>query len=254
MNSPPKISVYETPADLAQAAAEKFVSYSREPRREFISVSLAGCTTPKRVYELLGSEQFRNRVEWSQVHLFFGDERCVPPDHVDSNYAMVLTTLISRIEIPPVNVHRIVGEGDPNANAVSYENELRQFFAGESWPNFDLVLLGMGADGHTASLFPNSGALAETSRWAIAASSDQLPQQRITLTLPVLNHAQRVMFLVTGKEKAARLAQVVSGGTADAPLPAQLIRAGNGNDGSDVDDGAPRSLEWLVDRDAASLL
>jgi len=238
------VIVFETAEQLALAAAERFVEYSRELQgmTDRFSVALAGGNTPRRVYELLATEPFKNRVEWSQVHLFFGDERCVPPEHPDSNYAMAYEALISRVPIPAKNVHRIPGESNPNEGALEYENELRAFFAGLAWPRFDLVLLGMGEDGHTASLFPDSAALKETLRWVVATRNEQSAQDRVTLTVPVFNHAGRIMFLVTGEKKAQRLKEVLRLQPGSEQLPVQAITPING------------MLEWLVDAKAASLL
>ena len=238
------IFVFKTPEQLALAAAERFVEYSNElgDTTERFSVALAGGNTPRRVYELLATERFKNRVEWPQVYLFFGDERCVPPEHPDSNYAMAYEALISRAPIPAKNVHRIVGEGNANENALAYEYQLRTFFAGLTWPRFDLVLLGMGEDGHTASLFPDSAALKEMSRWVAPTRNEQSGQERITLTVPAFNHARRIMVLVTGKKKAQRLKEVLRPQPGSEQLPIQTITPING------------MLEWLVDADAASLL
>ena len=238
------VFVFETPEQLALAAVERFVEYSNELRdmTESFSVALAGGNTPRQVYELLSTARFKNRVEWPQVHFFFGDERCVPPEHPDSNYAMAYEALISRVPIPAKNVHRMLGEGNANENALAYENELRTFFAGLTWPRFDLVLLGMGEDGHTASLFPDSAALKEMSRWVVATRNEQSRQERITLTVPVLNHARRIMVLVTGKKKAQRLKEVLRPQPGSEQLPVQAITPIKG------------MLEWLVDADAASLL
>jgi len=244
MERPSNVFVFETPEQLALAAVERLVDYSNELRdtTEGFSVALAGGNTPRRVYELLATERFKNRVEWSQVHLFFGDERCVPPEHPDSNYAMAYEALISKVPIPAKNVHRMIGESNPNEGALEYENELRTFFAGLTWPRFDLVLLGMGEDGHTASLFPDSAALKEMSRWVVATRNEQSRQERITLTVPVFNHARRTMVLVTGKKKAQRLKEVLRRQPGSGQLPVQAITPING------------MLEWLVDADAASLL
>ena len=238
------ISVFNTPEQLAFAAAERFVECAEESLRESdcFCVVLAGGNTPRRVYQMLATEPFNSRMDWSKVHLFFGDERAVPADHPDSNYAMVYETLISKIAIPTHNVHRIPGEGDVNENARQYENHLRTFFSGQAWPRFDLVLLGMGEDGHTASIFPNSATLNERSRWVVAARNDQSGQDRITLTVPVFNHARRVMFLVVGDKKAQRLKEVLRLQPASEQLPAQAIKPING------------TIEWLVDAEAASLL
>jgi 6-phosphogluconolactonase len=246
------VSAFDTAEQVALAAAERFVECGSEAveNRGAFSVALAGGNTPRRVYELLATERFRDRVAWPQVDLFFGDERAVPPDHPDSNYKMAHEALISQVPIPAKNVRRIIGEGNPNESAQSYEHQLKTFFAGRSWPRFDLVLLGMGADGHTASVFPGSEALHEKLSWVVATKSQPSGQQRITLTLPVINHAARIVFLVTGKEKAQRLREVLEpvgrGQSAvdgrDDLLPVQMVRPVDGK------------LEWLIDRAAASLL
>ena len=238
------VLVFDTPEEVARAAAEKVVAYAKEAivDHHFFSVALAGGNTPRRVYELLASDPFKSLIEWSKVHLFFGDERCVPPHHQDSNYGMVYTALISKIEIPALNVHRIVGEGNPKENAAAYERELRTFFGERSWPRFDLVLLGMGEDGHTASLFPGSDAVHENSKWVAATRMERLEQDRITLTAPVLNHSAHVVFLVTGQGKSKRLSEVLGHQLKSEPLPAQIIHPTDG------------TLEWLVDKSAAVFL
>jgi 6-phosphogluconolactonase len=243
MKAQPSLFVFETPKQVAQAAAERFVEYSNASIREHgkFAVALAGGSTPREAYELLGTGEFKSRVEWSLVHLYFGDERMAPPDSNESNYRMVNEALISQVAIPAENVHRIIGEIAPAESAESYEAELKSFFGNVDWPRFDLVLLGMGADGHTASLFPGSAALKEETRWVVATRHPQTGQARITLTLPLLNHAARVNFLVTGNEKAATLTRVLRG-AADEELPPQMITPVNG------------ILEWLVDRSAASNL
>jgi 6-phosphogluconolactonase len=243
MELPANVFVFDTPEQLAIAAAERFVEYEYPFHGELdpFRVALAGGNTPRRVYELLATERFAHRVEWPHVNLFFGDERCVPPDHPDSNYAMVHQALISRVAIPAKNVHRIIGEGDPGESATLYENQLRTFFAVKSWPRFDLVLLGMGEDGHTASLFPGSDALNEKSKWVVPTRPEGSEHDRISLTVPVFNHAARVIFLITGAGKAARLAQVLRPQPSADPLPAQAIQPVAG------------SVEWFVDRAAASL-
>ena len=238
------VSVFDTPEQVALAMAERFVECTSEFHGELdrFSLALAGGNTPRRVYELLATDPFRNRVRWAHIYIFFGDERCVPPQHPDSNYAMAYDTLISKVPIPATNVHRIIGEGNAVDNARAYENELRTFFAGLSWPRFDLVLLGMGEDGHTASLFPNSAALKEVSHWVVATRNEQSGQNRISLTVPVINHAKRIMFLVTGKKKAQRLKEALRHQPGSEQLPVQAITPIDG------------TLEWLVDAEAASLL
>jgi len=242
MRSAPTVFVFDSPEQVAKAAAERFVDYSLASIHEhgFFAVALAGGSTPRCAYELLGTDEFRSRVEWPQVHLFFGDERMVPPDSAESNYRMVKDALLLRVPLPPENVHRMIGEGATQARAQSYEAELKSFFGATGWPRFDLVLLGMGDDGHTASLFPGTDPLQENVKWVIATSHPESGQARITLTLPVINHAGRVSFLVTGKEKAAPLMRVLHGDAANEQLPAAKIRPVNG------------LLEWLVDKSAAS--
>jgi len=244
MNSDPNVFIFDTPEQVAQAAAERFVDYSAASSADHgsFSVALAGGSTPRRAYELLGSDEFKNRVNWSVVHLFFGDERMVPPDAAESNYRMVNDALLARVPLPPQNVHRINGEIEPEESAALYEAELKSFFATTSWPRFDLILLGMGDDGHTASLFPGGDALNETAKCVVATRHPQSGQARISLTLPVINQSARVVFLVTGKKKAAPLVRVLRGEGANEELPARKVTPVNG------------ILEWLVDRSAASEL
>jgi len=239
---PANVVVFDIPEEVALVAAQRFVEYAKQAIAEHgvSSVALAGGNTPKRVYELLASDRFKELIDWSKVHLFFGDERSVPPDHPDSNYAMAARALISKIGIPPSNVHRIAGEVNPDDSAASYESELRNFFGEVAAPRFDLVLLGMGDDGHTASLFPNSDSLTETSRWVVAAKAPS-GQDRISLTPGAINNAAHVLFLVTGRGKAQRLAEVL-GDKRGARLPAHLIMPVKG------------TLQWLVDQAAASFL
>ena len=206
------------------------------------SVAVPGGNTPKQVYALLASEAFKERVEWGRVHVFFGDERCVPPEHPESNYRMVLETLLSNVPIPQKNVYRIKGELGPEEAAAAYESELRKYFVAASVPRFDLVLLGMGEDGHTASLFPDSAALNEKNAWVAANWVAQLNSFRITLTLSALNAAANILFLVKGLQKAKRLAEVLNGPFDLLQLPAQAIRPTNG------------SLVWMVDAEAAAML
>ena len=229
---------------MARGAAERFVELGQAAidARGCFSVGLAGGSTPKRTYELLASEAYREQLNWSKVHIFFGDERCVPPDHSESNYRMANEALISRVSIPPPNVHRINGLGDAVANASLYEDELRTFFNPASWPRFDLVLLGMGDDGHTASLFPGTKALAEQSAWVVANWVEKFGAFRITLTAPAINHAANIAFLVTGATKAERLLEVLRGALDPEKLPSQLIQPLDG------------SLFWLVDKAAAGRL
>jgi len=240
----PRVQVFDDAEAVARGAAERFVELGQAAidARGCLSVGLAGGSTPKRTYELLASEAYREQLNWSKVHIFFGDERCVPPDHSESNYRMANEALISRVSIPPPNVHRINGLGDAVANASLYEDELRTFFNPASWPRFDLVLLGMGDDGHTASLFPGTKALVEPRAWVVANWVEKVGAFRITLTAPAINHAANIAFLVTGATKAERLLEVLRGALDPEKLPSQLIQPLDG------------SLFWLVDKAAAGRL
>ena len=179
---------------------------------------------------------------WDRIHIFFGDERHVPPDHPDSNFRMASESLLSKVPIPENNVHRIRAELEADAAAKEYEQELRDFFhlTDHDWPRFDLIFLGIGEDGHTASLFPGSKALAEASRRVAANWVEKFQAFRITLTFPVLNHAAEVLFMVSGAGKAQILSEVLRPG--NRKYPAQNVQPQNGQ------------LLWLVDQDAGSLL
>jgi 6-phosphogluconolactonase len=239
-----RVIVFDDAEAVARAAAERFAEIAAESvrARGRFGVALSGGSTPRRIYELLAGERFKARVEWPKAHVFFGDERCVPPTDGASNYRMARDTLLSRVAVPAANVHRMIGEGDAAANARLYEDELRSYFGGAEFPAFDLVMLGLGEDGHTASLFPESPALDETAAWAAANWVEKLGAYRITLTAPVINHAAHVMFVVTGAGKAERLREVLEGARSPRSLPARLIRPVGG------------VLEWLVDRAAAAKL
>ncbi|MEP6921019.1 MAG: 6-phosphogluconolactonase [bacterium] len=239
----PEIIVFNTPDELAQAAAEQFATAAEEAIANHgrFRVALSGGNTPKQVYSLLGSGIFDERVRWSQVDLFFGDERCVLPEDPQSNYRMVRETLVSQVPIPQKNVHRIQGELTPAKAAALYDSELKKIFAGSSWPRFDLVFLGLGEDGHTASLFPSSLPIDENA-WVAASWVKQLNSFRITLTAPALNAAAKIIFLVTGLNKAKTLVEVLNGPFDPQRLPAQRMQPTDG------------AFIWMVDAAAASTL
>jgi 6-phosphogluconolactonase len=233
--------------ELMRAAADEVARRADEAVREHgrFAWALSGGSTPRDLYRLLASPPHRDRMPWSAIHVFWGDERHVPPDHPDSNYRMAHEALLSKVPIPPAQVHRIKGEHpDARQAAEDYEQTLRACFqvsAGQR-PRFDLILLGLGPEGHTASLFPGTQALHETRRLVVSSWVGKLFTERITLTPPVLNNAAGVIFLVSGEEKALALKAVLEGPDEPEQLPAQLIRPAHGR------------LLWLVDRAAASLL
>jgi 6-phosphogluconolactonase len=234
--------------ELSRAAASELLRLARRAvqARGLFSLALSGGSTPKSLYALLAEDSsFRAEVPWDQTHFFWGDERHVPPEHPESNYRMAQETLLSKVPVPSENIHRIKAE-DSNAQraAEKYEETLRAFFrlkAGE-FPRFDLVLLGMGTDGHTASLFPGTQALRERKRLVVANWVEKLHAHRITMTLPVLNRAEMVLFLVSGEEKAETLRRVLADRRGKDPFPSQLIRPIQGK------------LLWLVDRGAGGFL
>lgn len=232
---------------VARHAAGEFVRRSKTAiwDRGVFRVALAGGSTPKRTYELLATEEFGRNMEWSSVQVYFGDERSVPPDHRDSNFHTAQTALLSEVPLHTSQVHRMAGErGDLAEAAREYEATLSRSFAttrAQGLPRFDLVMLGMGKDGHTASLFPHTTALTERKAWVVANDVPQLSTQRLTLTAPVLNAARCVMFLVAGADKAEPLERVLEGPRNEIEFPSQLIRP----------DG---DLLWLVDQAASQRL
>lgn len=239
----PEIIALPNPAAVARAAAERIVALAAAAiaGRGRFSMALAGGGTPEATYSLLASDEFAARVDWPRVHVFWGDERCVPPDDPGSNFRMADAALLSQVPIPVGNVHRMCGELEPQAAAEDYAGELRAFFA-TPWPRFDLILLGMGNDGHTASLFPGSAALRETGRPVVSVTAhyQDRPACRVTLTPRAINEAREVLFLVTDAAKAEILRAVLEG--PKGPYPAQQIHPTSGQ------------LTWLVDAAAASEL
>ncbi len=230
---------------LARNAAERFVAIARHAVANHgrFAVALSGGSTPRPLYALLAQPEYAGQVDWQRVHLFWGDERAVPSDHPDSNYRMAFETL-GNLPIPAHQVHRVMTELGPGQAAEAYELALRDFFKveGDGLPSFDLVLLGMGMNGHTASLFPLSPAVHETTHWVVSEYIDEVKMHRVTLTAPILNAADNILFLVDGKEKAETIRAVLRGEYHPELLPAQLIQPTHGH------------IVWLLDRAAASRL
>ncbi len=231
-----KIRVFQSPTEVARAASELIVesAASAIQTRRCFHFCLSGGSTPKPTYSLLAATD-REKIRWSQVRIYFGDERCVPPDHPDSNYKMASDTFLTSVPILPNQVHRIPAELDAPTAALQYEQAIRSV-------RFDLVLLGLGTDSHTASLFPNSEALLACDRLCIPIHLSQPGTDRITLTFPVFNRSRRILFLVTGPEKAEALRSIHDDPIDIPRRPAQGIRSINGD------------VIWLVDREAASAL
>jgi 6-phosphogluconolactonase len=220
-------------ADLLAAAVQRATLHEGEAR-----VALSGGSTPKRLFQLLAEGPWRTGIPWDKVHFFWADERAVPPDDPASNYRLAAENLFSKVNVPEANIHRMRGELDPREAADLYEAELRRTFGDR---RLHMALLGMGEDGHTASLFPGTPALEESDRWAVANPVEKLGETRITLTLPFLAEADELLFLVSGESKAEALHQVLEDG-GNSPYPAgALLRC------------KPDST-WILDKAAASLL
>ncbi len=240
-----ELRVYDDAEQLARAAAELFVQVASKSIGEHgrFRVALSGGSTPRRVYELLAMPAFSSRIVWDPIDIFWGDERYVPPDDSNSNYRMAAEALLLHAPLPPANIHRVPTEiSPPSAAARAYENKIRQCF-GESVsvPQFDLIYLGLGTNGHTASLFPHSPALRERSRLVFADFVAEVNAWRISMSATLLNGGRTVAFLIQGQEKAQLLREVLLGPRDLERLPAQLI--------------APEGkLLWMVDEAAAALV
>lgn len=243
----PEIKVMPDPASVAHEAAERIVKLAEEAieLRGKFSIALAGGSTPEALFKLLAAEPYRDAIDWPNVHVFFGDERCVPPEDKDSNYRLARTTLLSKVAIPGDNVYRMHGEDDPEEAAKQYGTLLKEQFgdAGFSGPGntLDLILLGMGDDGHTASLFPHTKGLHETKHRCIANWVEQKNTWRITMTYPFINAARAVFICVTGTAKADRLKEVLEGPLDPERLPVQKIAPTDGK------------LTWILDAGAADM-
>jgi len=227
------LRILATPKDLARAAAEHFVA--RSPR----TVALSGGSTPKLLFELLAdpNEPFRDQIAWPNIHFFWSDERHVPPDHPDSNYRMANEAMLSHVPVTQNNIHRVRSENPSAAKAASEYEQILIKTTQPSLPQLDLILLGLGPDGHTASIFPGSEVLHETKRLVAAPWVEKFQTYRITMTLPLLNNGASVVFLVSGAEKAQIVKEVLED---PGKYPAQAVKPTHGE------------LLWMLDKDAAS--
>lgn len=234
------IRVLRDPAEIAEKAAE----YVIEAAAEAISLTgrftlaLSGGRTPRALYELLAAPDNLDKIDWPNVEIFFGDERTVPPDHPDSNFRMAKETLLDAVDLPRTNIHRLKGELDPEAAAIEYDKMLFDRFPDDT--GLDLVLLGMGDDGHTASLFPNTEALRETRHRCIPNFVPKLNTWRLTLSAPFINRSREVLVMVEGASKASRIQEVLEGPPDPERLPIQLINP-------------QQKYIWLMDTAAAAM-
>lgn len=239
-----EVRVFETVPELMRAAAGEVVRGAAKAVQErgLFTWALSGGSTPRDLYRLLTTPPYNDQLPWSAMHVFWGDERHVPPDDADSNFRMAREAMLDAVPLPAANIHRIhAEEPDAGVAAKAYETELRGFFhlAPGEWPRFDLILLGLGKDAHTASLFPGGEAVHESERMVVAPWVEAQNTFRITLTAPVLNHARLTVFLAAGDDKAEPLRAVLEGARDPERYPAQIVEG---------------NRLWLVDRAAASLL
>ncbi|MGD2163266.1 MAG: 6-phosphogluconolactonase [Anaerolineales bacterium] len=238
------IHIADDPSQWVQIAVRFIMDSARKAlqvQHRFV-LALSGGGTPEPVYESLPTIWKEHNLDWHSVQILWGDERCVPLDHPQSNYRMVREALLDKIDIPRSNVHPMRCADSPSSAAAAYEAELRTLYPQQSWPIIDLILLGMGADGHTASLFPGSPAMHEEKRWVVDNDTSSAEHRRLTLTIPAINHAHAIAFLVTGEDKAETLRQVLQGKETKDALPAQRIKPQNGQ------------LHWFLDANAAQYL
>ena len=241
------IRIFDSSQELYNEAARVFHQAAAEAlyRQGRCSVALSGGSTPLPLYQLLTQDPKADQLDWNMIHFFWGDERTVGPDHPDSNFRSAYQALLAPRKIPSQNLHRVRGEEPPQTAAQRYERELIDWF-GSTPPQFDLILLGMGADGHTASLFPGTSLVdphrVESLSWVEAVQVPKLDSWRITFTPRLINAASQVLFLVKGADKAPALKAVIEGPDQPATVPAQLVRPEHGN------------LTWLIDQEAAAEL
>ncbi len=234
------IHVFETKEEASEASARFLIRAAKEAvqREGRFSVALTGGSSPKILYQLLAADPFRSQVPWEKTHIFWGDERSVPHDNEQNNARMSFKLLLDHVPVPPHQIHRMSGELPPGEAARQYGEILKKHF-GEEAPQFDLILLGMGEDGHTASLFPGTPVLGEKDRWVAELFLKGQDMYRITLTAPLINQARQIVFQVFGENKAGVLKQVLEGPAQPEKLPSQLIKPDNGE------------LHWFLDEAAA---
>jgi 6-phosphogluconolactonase len=240
---PACIREFSDPDALSREAAVLLLACSRQvlASRDIFSLALSGGSTPKKLYSLLAAPPWREAFSWNRIHFFWSDERCVPPENPESNYKLAYDGFLSHLPLPLQNIHRIRGEAGPEDAARSYEQELRNFFGKNELPRFDLVLLGAGEDGHTASLFPGAGNIQDQDRLVLPVLAGPRGLNRVTLSLVVLNNAARVLFLAAGSAKARVVREIL---TEENPqhYPAGMVRPVKG------------TLTWMIDREAGQQL
>ncbi len=242
----PKIFIQNNKEAMARAIADGIVQLSIQAiiNNRNVYLALSGGSTPRILFEMLAKEPYSGAIDWDYFHLFWGDERCVPADHADSNYGMTAASLLDHINIPSRNVHRLIGEADPESEATRYAREMKALIPlnENGLPRFDWVFLGMGSDGHTASLFPDTEELNNDEDLCIVARHPQSGQKRISFTLPLINAASRISFLVTGGAKHQIADTILRQREGYQQYPAAMVAPTEGQ------------LEWYLDKDAANML
>jgi 6-phosphogluconolactonase len=241
----PTLNIAENYEELCQKAAQGILDFSNKKiaAQGRFSMVLSGGSTPKGIYQCMAGASYRNKFQWEKMHFFWGDERWVPPEDQKSNYRMVSEALLTKVKIPFVNIHPIqTMNGDIQTSARTYEETISNFFKLKKgdFPRFDLILLGLGPDGHTASLFPGNPSLLVKDRLAVSTSQEGIPEKRITLTLPAINHAEMIFFLVSGPEKADMVHEILE--DENSIFPAKEITPSQG------------SICWFLDKAAAGKL
>jgi 6-phosphogluconolactonase len=239
------IAIYPDLETLSHDAAQYVVRVAQEAIAAHgrFTLALSGGNTPKKLYALLASEPYRDQIDWALVEVFWSDERNVPPDSPDCNYKLADEVLLNLVPIPATQVHRILGEQeDRDAASLAYEQELRKVFRTNGVPHFDLIQLGMGPEGHTASLFPHQPSLRETQRLIMPVTVPKPPPPRLTFTPPLLNAARHILFLVTGTDKAEAVQEVIEGARNPDEYPAQIVNPEQGE------------VTWMFDTAAAAKL
>lgn len=238
----PNLTIYPDPDAFVHGAAELVAGLAQAAIAETgrFTIALAGGGTPRPIYALLATPEFAGRIDWAKVQVFFGDERCVPPEDERSNFRMAREALLDHVPLPPANVHRIRGEDDPARAALAYEQGMRAFFRTQGPPALDLICLGLGDNGHTASLFPGTASLCEAERWVVSQYVEVMQAWRVTFTPALINAARHAVFMVAGADKAEVLGRVLTGPYQPEVLPAQLVQTADGG------------TRWLVDAAAGA--
>lgn len=242
MTDSTEVKIFPTPREVGKAVAKEIKNLIKQADTGLLNIALSGGKTPEALFTAL-IEKYKNIIPWDKIHFWWADERCVPPDDIESNYNMARKLLFSHINIPPENIHRIKGEKDPEEEALRYSSEIKKHLpSARGMPVFDLIILGMGNDGHIASIFPDCLNLIDDQRICAATRHPATKMKRVTLTGSTIKNSKKIFFMVTGKGKASGVSEVMNNSTTAKLLPAYYIEPANG------------SMIWFLDETAASLI